>query len=383
MKNFSNSLVFFILVMVVISCKNEPKKTTMNEVEQEVQKPNLKLLVGTHASGDEQGIYQLDFNSETGELANSENLVKEDNSGYLYLSKDGKRVYSSNGTKPGSVSAFEWDNEGVKLNKVSNFSSEGDGACYIELSPNEDLLAAANYGSGGIVLYNVDENGKITGEPEAHQHEGTGPHKNQKSPHAHCVKFSKAGDFLYAVDLGIDKVLAYPINSDGTLGKEHTALQLDPGDGPRHLIFHPTKNRVFIINELYSSVVSADVDTKTGLFTKIDKRSTLPEDYDGFNACADIHLSNDGKFLYASNRGHNSIAVFSVSDNGQMELLGTESVRGDWPRNFTLSPDNNFLLVANRKTDNITVFKRDETSGLLSFTGHEVKLPQPVCLKFR
>lgn len=383
MKNFSNYLVCFILATVVISCKNEPKKTTMKEVEQEAKQPNLKLLVGTHASGDEQGIYQLDFNPKTGELTNSEHLVKEDNSGYLYLSKDGKKVYSSNGTKPGSVSAFEWDNEGTKLSKVSNFSSEGDGACYIELSPNEDLLAAANYGSGGIVLYKVNENGKITGEPEARQHLGKGPHDNQKSPHAHCVKFSKAGDFLYAVDLGIDKVLAYPINSDGTLGKEHTALQLDPGDGPRHLIFHPTKNRVFIINELYSSVVSADMDIKTGIFTKIDKKSTLPEEYDGPNACADIHLSNDAKFLYASNRGHNSVAVFSVSDDGQMNLLDTESVQGDWPRNFTLSPDNNFLLVANRKSNNIAVFKRDTATGLLSFTGNEVNLPQPVCLKFR
>ncbi|WP_289039882.1 lactonase family protein [uncultured Zobellia sp.] len=352
------------------------------KVDQEVEKTNLKLLVGTHASEDEQGIYQLEFNTETGELTNSEHLVKEDNSGYLYLSKDGKRVYSSNGTKPGSVSAFEWNDKDTELSKVSNFSSEGDGACYIELSPNEDLLAAANYGSGGIVLYSVDQDGKIIGEPTPRQHKGNGPHKNQKSPHAHCVKFSKDGNFLYAVDLGIDKILAYPI-SNNTLEREHIALQLDPGDGPRHLIFHPTKNRVFIINELYSSVVSADVDPKTGTFKKIDKKSTLPEDFDGFNACADIHLSNDGKFLYASNRGHNSIAVFSVSDNGMMNLLGTEPVQGDWPRNFTLSPDNNFLLVANRKTDNITVFKRNANTGLLSFTGHTVDLPQPVCLKFR
>ena len=383
MKYFSNSLVFFILVTVVISCKNEPKKATMKEVEQEVEKPNLKLLVGTHASGDEQGIYQLDFNPTTGELLNSEHLVKENNSGYLYLSKDGQKVYSSNGAVPGSISAFEWNTDGSKLNRTANVTSEGDGACYIELSPNEDLLAAANYGSGGIVLYNVDETGKIIGKPEARKHVGNGPHDNQKSPHAHCVKFSKGGDFLYAVDLGIDKILAYLITSDGTLGKEHTALQLDPGDGPRHLIFHPTKNKVFIINELYSSVVSADVDTKTGIFTKIDKKSTLPESYDGASFCADIHLSNDGKFLYASNRGHNSIAVFSVSDDGQMSFLGTESVQGDWPRNFTLSPDNNFLLVANRKSENITVFKRDATSGLLSFTGNEIKLPQPVFLKSR
>ncbi|CAZ97731.1 lactonase family protein [Zobellia galactanivorans] len=383
MKHFLDYSVFFILVIAVVSCKNKSEKMTMGEVKQEVLEPSIKLLVGTHAEGDDAGIYQLDFNTLTGELSNPKHVAKEGRAGYLYLSKDDKRVYSSNGTKPGSVSAFVWNEDGSQLEKISNLPSEGDGACYIELSPGEDLLAAANYGSGSIVMYAVDENGEITGKPVARQHKGNGPHPNQKSAHAHCVKFSKSGDFLYAVDLGTDQILAYPVSNDGSLEKAHVALQLEPGDGPRHLIFHPTENRAFIINELFSSVISVEMDTKTGTFTAIDKKSTLPLGYDGPNACADIHLSDDGKFLYASNRGHNSIAIFSVSDDGHMTSLGTEPVQGDWPRNFTLSPDNNFLLVANRKTDDIAVFKRDKASGLLSFTGKKIGLPQPVCLKFR
>ncbi|SMG40761.1 6-phosphogluconolactonase [Arenibacter troitsensis] len=374
--------MFSILWVLVVGCKNQPKNANLASAPQQIHKEALKLLVGTFAEGDDQGIYQVDFNPETGELFNSRRVAIENKPGYLYLSKDGNRVYSSNGTKPGSVSAFQWNKDKTALDKLSNFSSIGDGACYVGVSPEEHLLAAANYSSGSIVIYPLEEKGGMIDDPQGVQHSGSGPHPNQKSAHAHCVQFSQNGKFLYAVDLGIDQILTYPINSDNKLGEAQVALQLDPGDGPRHLIFHPTENKVFIINELSSTVVSATVDEENGVFTKIDKKSTLPEDYQEPNACADIHISKDGKFLYASNRGHNSIAVYSVSEVGDLELLGIENVQGDWPRNFALSPDGNFLLVANQKSDNIIVFRVDKQTGLLKYTGNQLGLSQPVCLKF-
>lgn len=375
-------LLFLVLLLIPAGCKNESKKSPTGMMEAAIQKENLKLLVGTFAEGDGQGIYQLDFNPETGELTNSRRVAEENKPGYLYLSKDGNRVYSSNGTKPGSVSAFQWNKDKTALNRVGNLPSIGDGACYVGVSPEEHLLAAANYSSGSIVLYPLDEKGGMIDDPQGIQHNGSGPHPNQKSAHAHCVQFSQNGKFLYAVDLGIDQVLTYPIDSDNKLGEAKVGLQLDPGDGPRHLVFHPTQNMVFIINELSSTVVSATVDEETGVFTTIDKKSTLPDGYQEPNACADIHISKDGKFLYASNRGHNSIAVYSVSESGELKLLTIVSVQGDWPRNFTLSPDGNFLLVANQKSDNITVFEVDKQTGLLNYTGNQIHLPQPVCLKF-
>ncbi|MCM4162467.1 MULTISPECIES: lactonase family protein [unclassified Arenibacter] len=375
-------LLFLVLLLIPAGCKNESKKSPTGMMEAPIQKENLKLLVGTFAEGDGQGIYQLDFNPETGELTNSRRVAEENKPGYLYLSKDGNRVYSSNGTKPGSVSAFQWNKDKTALNRVGNLPSIGDGACYVGVSPEEHLLAAANYSSGSIVLYPLDEKGGMIDDPQGIQHNGSGPHPNQKSAHAHCVQFSQNGKFLYAVDLGIDQVLTYPIDSDNKLGEAKVGLQLDPGDGPRHLVFHPTQNMVFIINELSSTVVSATVDEETGVFTTIDKKSTLPDGYQEPNACADIHISKDGKFLYASNRGHNSIAVYSVSESGELKLLTIVSVQGDWPRNFTLSPDGNFLLVANQKSDNITVFEVDKQTGLLNYTGNQIHLPQPVCLKF-
>tara|TARA_R110002050_G_scaffold33846_7_gene85807 strand:- start:47919 stop:49067 length:1149 start_codon:yes stop_codon:yes gene_type:complete len=382
MKRSSNYLMFIILSMLVVGCKNQPKKANLTADQQEIEKEGLKLLVGTFAEGEEQGIYQVDFNTETGELSNRRHVAKENKPGYLYLSKDGERVYSSNGTKPGSVSAFQWNKDKTALTRVANLPSKGDGACYVGVSPDENLLAAANYSSGSIVLYPIDKKGVVLDAPQGIQHSGSGPHPNQNSAHAHCVQFSKNGKFLYAVDLGIDQVLTYPINSEKKLAKAEVGLQLDPGDGPRHLVFHPTENKVFVINELSSTVVSASVDQETGVFTKIDKKSTLPDDYQEFNACADIHISKDGKFLYASNRGHNSIAVYSVSESGNLKLLTIESVQGDWPRNFTLSPDGRYLLVANQKSNSITVFKVDQKTGLLEFTGNEIAVSQPVCLKF-
>lgn len=383
MKRSPNYAVFILLSMLVVGCKNQSKKAHLTTGQPESKKEVLKLLVGTFAEGEEQGIYQVDFNTETGALSNSRHVAKENKPGYLYLSKDGERVYSSNGTKPGSVSAFQWNQDKTALTRMANLPSKGDGACYIGASPDERLLAAANYSSGGIVLYPMDKKGVVLDGPQVVQHSGSGPHPNQNSAHAHCVQFSKNGKFLYALDLGIDQVLTYPINSEKKLAKAAVGMQLDPGDGPRHLVFHPTENKVFVINELSSTVVSASVDQETGVFTKIDKKSTLPNAHqEEFNACADIQISNNGKFLYASNRGHNSIAVFSIADSGELKLLGVEPVQGDWPRNFTLSPDGKFLLVANRKSNNITVFKLNDKTGLLEFTGHEISVSQPVCLKF-
>lgn len=382
MKHTFGYVLLSVLLLLLTSCKNTSKKSQVGLAEQPIQNKSVKLLVGTFAEGHDQGIYQLDFNPETGVLTNSRHVAVENRPGYLYLSKDGERVYSSNGTQPGSVSVFKWNKDKTALDKMGNLSSKGDGACYIGLSPDEDLLAAANYGSGGIVLYPVDPNGEVVDDPQEIQHEGSGPHPNQKSAHAHCVQFSSNGNFLYAVDLGIDQILAYPITQEKKLDKAVVSLQLDPGDGPRHLIFHPTKNMAFIINELSSTVVSASVEPLTGKFKKIDKQSTLPADYKGKNSCADIHLSPNGKFLYASNRGHNSIAVYSVSDSGHLKTVAIESVQGDWPRNFTLSPDGNFLLVANKNSNNITVFQVDKEMGSLKYTGNQIGIPQPVCLKF-
>jgi 6-phosphogluconolactonase len=205
---------------------------------------------------------------------------------------------------------------------------------------------------------------------------------NQESPRAHFAAFNTAGTYLYVVDLGIDKILVYPVSNDGLIGEGQTALEMDPGDGPRHLVFHPEKDLVFVVNELSNSVISAQVDPITGRMKRLDKKSTLPQGYSDKSYCADIHISKDGRFLYASNRGHNSIAIFKVLENGQVELMGTEPVQGDWPRNFAISPSGKHLLVANQNSNSITVFDVNPETGLLHFTGQKLEMEHPVCLQF-
>ena len=371
-----------ILLFSLLSCDKKAKEDK-SMVKQEITKPEtIELLIGTYTDKSSKGIYRILFNPVSGTLGNMELVAEAASPSFLSISKDKQFVYSVNERDPGKVSSFRWNTARTELNLINKVSSEGTGPCYSEINNSGNLLAIANYGSGNIAVYTVD-NGKIGENPETRQHVGSSIVKpNQNAPHAHCSKFGTDGKHVYVADLGIDEIVSYSVSEEGKLGDKQIALSMDKGDGPRHLVFHPSKDIVFIINELSSSVTSAKVDKLTGLFEKIDKKSTLPKDYAEKSYCADIHISSDGKFLYASNRGHNSIAIFSVTDEGGLKLFSTTPVEGDSPRNFTISPDENHLLVANQKSDNITVFKRDQKTGLLTFTGNEVKLSMPVCLKF-
>ncbi len=308
-------------------------------------------------------------------------MVLTANPSYLTISKDNRFVYAVNEEETGGVSSFKWNKDSTHLELISQLPTQGIHPCYIDLNSTEDVLAVANYTSGNITSFGVNKKGEINTTPQVIQHAGKGPVVDrQEGPHAHCSIF-RGDNYLYVVDLGIDQIIAYPIK-DGLLGEPHIAFDLNPGDGPRHLIFHPTKDYAFVINELSNTLVSMKVDHEKGTFEVITRESTLPDDFTEQSQCADIHLSADGKFLYASNRGHDSIAIFSVSEEGALQRIGTESTRGEWPRNFTLSPDGNYLLVANQYTDNIVVFEVDKITGLLSYTGTEVEVFSPVCLKF-
>jgi 6-phosphogluconolactonase len=373
-------LIYSLLVLLIAACSTPEKK--QNSPEEDTEASLLNILVGTYTSKGSQGIYRITYNPETGALADTSLLVQTTDPSYLAQSSDGKHVYAINAVADGDVYAFEWNEDRTKLIELSHRKSMGDNPCYVALSPDDQSLALANYVSGNVVSYPVNTDGSIAEEGTARQHEGQGGDMDrQAGPHAHFSKFSSDGKFLYAVDLGTDQVIYYPMDS-GHMGEGKVALQLDPADGPRHLDFDPEGAFVYVINELSSTIVVAKV-LEDGSFERVEKVSTLPEGYEGESYCADIHVSDDGRFLYGSNRGHNSIAIFSIGEeDGKLKMVATESVYGDWPRNFTLSPDNKFLLVANKKSDNITVFKRDAKTGMLHFTDQQIQLSQPVCLVF-
>jgi len=365
------SILFLVLIML-ISC-NQKKEKANNKT--------IQLLVGTYTSESSEGIYAIDFNTSDGSLSNQRLVAESENPSYLTKSSDGKFVFAVNENDHGEISSFKWNDDNTALISISKKTSLGIHPCFIELSKSNNMIAVANYSSGNFAVYQV-ENGELKSS-QIRKHEGSGVVKpNQNSPHAHCSKFSNDGKFLFVADLGIDKIVGYPLNEKNQLGEKFTALKMDAGDGPRHFVFHPKNNIVYIVSEFSNTVTVAEINSETGFFTKIDKQSTLPIGFKGDSFGADIHISSDGNYLYASNRGHNSIAVFLVDRNGSIKLIETVGVEGDWPRNFTLSPNEKFLLVANQKSNNITVFERDAKTGLLTFTGVDYKISKPVSLKF-
>lgn len=387
MDSIKHFRLLFLIFSTGFSCNttiNNSKTIQNNSQSKEMKnEQEINLLVGTYTGENSKGIYQFKFDPDTGEL-NQKNLVAEsENPSFLTISQDRNLVLAVNETDSGTISSFKWNEGRTKLNLIDQRSSAGMHPCHIVINPSQNLVAAANYSSGNSIVYPINTEGKIFDKAQTKQHEGSGPVKpNQDAPRAHFAAFSASGTYLYIVDLGIDKVMCYPVNSAGELGDPQVALQLDKGDGPRHLVFHPKTDLVYVVNELSNTVVAAQVDKITGLFKRLDKKSTLPDGFSGKSFCADIHISKDGQYLYASNRGHNSIAIFKVLENGHIELLGTENVQGEWPRNFAISPNGKHLLVANQNTNNITVFDVNSETGLLHYTGKQVELERPVCLQF-
>ena len=378
MKNMKSLQILFVLFLIVgVSCKQPSKSTMIVDTEM----ADLEVLVGAYTNDTSEGIYKLSLNPKSGEITKNELLVEVENPSYLDVSKDGENVYAVQENEKGMVFSYQWNADKKKLIEVSSATTNGMHPCYVSVSDQGNLLAVGNYSSGNLFFYQIDKNGKINDQFQTKQHQGSGTLlPRQESPHVHSVKFYK-NNFLYAVDLGIDKVMSYPIEN-GVLGKGEVALNTSEGDGLRHVAFHPSNNVVYLISEFTNAIIIADIDAKSGVLTTIQKVSSLPDNYAKESFAADIHISNDGKFLYASNRGHNSIAVFSIATNGTLTFINHTDTEGSWPRNFALSKDNKFLLVANQHGNNVTVFKRDEKLGTLMYTGHQIKMSTPVFLKF-
>ncbi|UOQ64409.1 lactonase family protein [Hymenobacter volaticus] len=240
----------------------------------------------------------------------------------------------------------------------------------------------ANYMGGNVSVLPVQTDGRVGAPTAMDQHQGSGPHKNQNVPHAHCILPDPANKYSFSVDLGTDKVYGYQLDpATGKLTNNPApAFTTKPGAGPRHLTFHPNGRNAYLINELNSTVTALAYDASKGTFSEIQTLSTLPADFVGDNSCADIHVSPNGKFLYASNRGHNSIAVFAIDNNSNLTLIQHESTQGKTPRNFTLDPAGRLLLVGNQNSNNVFTYHVDQKSGKLRPTGQSIEIPSPMFL---
>lgn len=329
------------------------------------------FYLGTYTTGESEGIYKYRLDN-TGQLSGLGLVAYADNPSFLALSNDGKVLFAVNEVNRDSIGEVKsFMVKGDTLMVISTASSGGAHPCHISVN-DQGKIVVANYTGGNLGWLSASSDGQLSNVLAVSQHEGSGPTDRQKAPHAHSAWF--AGNEVIGVDLGTDELWVY--DTDYNLKQK---VKMDPGAGPRHLCMHPKKQCLYVINELNNTVTRV-VKEEEG-WVAAESISTLPANFEGFSFCADIHISSDGKFVYASNRGHNSIAIFKVSDNGTLKAIGYESVRGDHPRNFALSPDERFLIVANKDTQNLVVFKRDAETGFLAYIS-EIKAASPVCILF-
>ena len=352
---------------------------------------DVLLYVGTYTQGTRSdGIYLVRMNLRTGQLRQVGSAAAA-NPSFLTIHPNGRVLYAVNeletykGARTGAVSAFAIAGDAGGLTQLNEQASGGDAPCYVSVDLSGSVVLVANYLGGSIALFPIQADGALAAASQIVEHTGTGPHANQAAPHAHYIRTDPSNRYVLAADLGADRVFVYRLDPTAKSLRhvEGGDAVMRPGAGPRHLDFHPTLPLVFVANELNSTVATLRFDADRGVLTPLDVRSTLPAGWTGTNYVADIHIAPDGRSLYVSNRGHHSIALFSVTASGALALEQVISTEGDWPRNFSLDPTGRWLLVANQRSDSIIVFARDPQSGRLTPTQQRLSLPSPVCLRFR
>lgn len=372
-----NTLLLPLILVTAFSCTNTSDYTAEME---ELQTDNAYLIVGTYTKKDSEGIYTFTFDENTGEFVPVDTISSGPDPSFLAVSPDKRFVYANNETNGGSVEAFSFVNG--KLTSLNTASSGGAHPCHVSVDATGKWCLVGNYTGGSLAILPINADGTLSEPTQVIQHTGNGPNKDrQGEPHVHSVNLSPNNKDVFVPDLGIDKVMAYRLDDETgelTAGTHQGVLA---GSGPRHFTFHPNGKYAYVIQELTNTITAFDYTD--GKLSQIEEVTTLPKGFDGKSACADIHISTDGKFLYGSNRFSDTIVSYKIDEEtGKLSLLNHTSVEGKTPRNFTISPTGKWVLVANQDSDNIVIFSRDTDTGAISPTGKEIKISMPVCLKW-
>jgi 6-phosphogluconolactonase len=333
-------------------------------------------------------VYQMDLSS--GQLKFERVIKGVINPSFLEIHPHQKILYavteveSFNRQPGGGVSAFSINSTSGELVLLNEQFSHGAHPCYVRVERTGRFILIANYTSGSVAMFPIQTDGRLGEATEVIQHRGSSVHtERQTGPHAHCILPDPTNRFAIAVDLGLDKLLIYQMDLEYGKLHPHGEVKVHAGAGPRHLTFHPNKQFAYLINELDATITAYRYHSEAGTFDELQIHSALPKDFKGENLCADVHVSPNGKFLYASNRGHDSIVCFLIDQrSGELSYINHVSTEGREPRNFAVDPTGTFLLVANQKSDSIITFKIDTATGQLLKTGHQIEVPMPVCVKF-
>ncbi|MFH1964389.1 MAG: lactonase family protein [Acidobacteriota bacterium] len=351
-----------------------------------------KLFVGSYSPADEAGIKCYEFDPLNGKLTFLSGTSGIENPSFLAVHSNGRFLYAVSETdnrgsnSSGGVAAYRIVSDKGELEKLNEVTSGGAAPCHISLDRSEQMLMTANYNGGSIAAFPVLEDGSLGGMSSFDQHTGSSVNPTRQNiPHAHSINSSPDNRFALVPDLGLDKVFVYRLDPEKkSLEKNDPPYATVPGgSGPRHLTFHPNGSVVYVINEMASTVTVFSYQAKEGTLQAIQSVSTRPEGFEGRNSTAEVVVDPSGRYLYGSNRGHDSIAVFSIDqDTGKLEVVQHRRTGGRTPRNFCLSPDGKFLLAANQRSDNLLVFPLDEASGEILDPVEKISLKAPVCIRF-
>ena len=351
------------------------------------------VYFGTYTSGKSKGIYLSQFDAATGKLSSPELVAETKNPSFLAVSPNRRFLYavseisSSGGKNEGAVSAFTRDPKTGKLTFLNQQPSGGGGPCHVSLDRAGRFVLVANYGTGSIAALPVQMDGKLGPAAAVIQHAGSSVNaQRQAGPHAHFITTDPASQYVLACDLGLDKVLVYwfaPRSAEPLTANKPPSVSIKAGSGPRHLAFHPDGRHVYLINEMSSTLTALTYDPEKGTLEEFQTVSSLPEKFEGHNSCAEVQVHPSGKFVYGSNRGHDSIAIFSVdSKTGRLTLVGHQSTQGKTPRHFGLDPSGKWLVAENQDSNSVVVFGVDQGSGKLTPTGQVLDVGSPVCAVF-
>lgn len=392
-------LLFALLPAIMTGCTSRTgQKETETGIHADAAAKNPMLLyVGTytrkegHVNGKATGVYVYRMDTATGALEYVSTSPSTTNPSYLAIDPGGRFLYAVNETgsnnpdSSGTITAFALKNGGRELAFINSVTSAGNYPCHIMADQKGKWLVVSNYGSGNNALFPIEPDGRIGMAVAADQHTGKGPTPRQQQPHAHMAVISANNKFVYACDLGTDRIYVYRLlTSPGKLAPTPVNYHTQPGAGPRHMVLHPNLQTAYVVGELNGTIECMRVDTVSGKLSRFQVMATLTEGNPNEASCADIQITPSGKFLYASNRGtYNTIAMYAIDDvSGELTWLGSQHVKGKTPRSFVIDPTGQFLLVANQDSDNIVTFRIHPESGKLMDTGVESNVPTPVCLKF-
>lgn len=369
MKKFTTTLLIIIGLIISFSCKQSGRKTESQATGKTF------VYIGTYTDTESEGIYRYTLNQKTGELTDLQMVAQLENPSYLTIS--GKTLFAVTEQQSGSQAiSYLIGNDGL-LNPVSSATISGVHPCFVEFSDTLNTLLVANYTSGSLSIFEAQIDGRIIPNETVIQHEGSGPQTDrQEGPHAHSITIAPNNKTAYAADLGADRVFLYNLED---LNAPLAPIVVSPGAGPRHIAFHPKGEVMALLNEL-NNTVSIYSPNENGLYTnEVQTINMLPSDFKEFSKAADIHFTTDGQYLFASNRGHNSLVAFKFDSESQtLQLLDWTPTEGETPRNFMIL--NDLLLVANQDTNNIAVFKI-EKNGSLRLLSKQEGPAKPVCLK--